>query len=70
MKFTPPFPPGGRGSLRKMLEDINADENEMKANPLYKEGYDDGYAAAEEAYRKLHTALSAVYQINDDRGPV
>lgn len=65
MKFTPPFPPGGRGSLRKMLEDINAEENEMKENPLYKEGFDDGYQAAQENYRKLHTALSAVYNIGE-----
>lgn len=65
MKFTPPFPPGGRGSLRKMLEDLDADEKELKENPLYKEGYDDGYAAAEENYRKLHTALSAVYNIGE-----
>lgn len=65
MKFTPPFPPGGRGSLRKILEDIDADEKELKENPLYKEGYDDGYAAAEENYRKLHTALSAVYNIGE-----
>lgn len=66
MKFTPPFPPGGRGSLRKMLEDIDAEEQELKNNPLYKEGYDDGYTAAQENYRKLHTALSAVYNIGDD----
>jgi len=66
MKFTPPFPPGGRGSLRKMLADINADEQELKSNPLYKEGYDDGYAAAQENYKKLLTALSAVYNIGED----
>lgn len=65
MNVIGPFPPGGRGGLRKMLKEIDADEKELKENPLYKEGWDDGYAAAEEAYKKLHTALSAVYQIGD-----
>ena len=66
MKFTPPFPTGGRGSLKKMLEEIDADKKELTENPLYKEGYDSGYADAQENYRKLHSALSAVYNIGGD----
>lgn len=67
MTFIPPFPLGGRGSLRKMLEEMDADEQELKTNPLYKEGYNDGYAAAEENYKKLHAALSAVYNIGQEQ---
>ena len=66
MKFTPPFPTGGRGSLRKMLEDINGEQNQLEDHPIFKEGYDSGYADAQENYRKLHTALSAVYNIGGD----
>jgi len=60
-----PFPPGGRGSLRKMLEDMDAERQELITHPIFIEGFDAGYAAAQENYRKLHTALSAVYSIKD-----
>ena len=66
MKFTPPFPTGGRGSLKKMLNEMDAETKELTENPLYKEGYDDGYTAAQENYRELYTALSAVYNIGGD----
>lgn len=69
MNIIGPFPPGGKGGLRKMLEAMRESDEELKSNPLYKEGYDDGYAAAEENCRKLYTALSAVYQINSGREP-
>lgn len=66
MNIIGPFPPGGRGSLRKILEQMRASDEELKSNPLYKEGYDDGYAAAEENYKKLFSALSSVYQIRGE----
>ena len=66
MKFTPSFPTGGRGSLRKMLEDINGEQNQLEDHPIFKEGFDRGYETAQENYRKLHTALSAVYNIGGD----
>ena len=66
MKFTPPFPNGGRGSLRKMLEDINEEQNQLEEHPIFREGFDKGYETAQENYRKLHTALSAVYNIGDN----
>lgn len=65
MKFTPPFPPGGRGSLRKMLEDLDEDQKQLEEHPIFREGFSAGYQAAEENYRKLHTALSAVYNIGE-----
>lgn len=39
----PKVPNGGNGRLRALLKQIQEDENEMLNNPLYKEGYDDGY---------------------------
>lgn len=62
-----PFPPGGKGSLRKMLKELDEDDKELKENPIWREAYDQGYADAQEAHRKLYTALSAVYQIGDDQ---
>lgn len=62
-----PFPPGGKGSLRKLLNEIGEDDKALKESPLFKEGYDQGYADAQEAHRKLYTALSAVYQIGEDQ---
>lgn len=60
------MPPGGSGRLRALLESIREDTNKLDDNPLYQEGYDDGVKDAEEKYRKLSTALSAFYNINQE----
>jgi hypothetical protein len=42
-----PVPPGGAGRLRALLASIGEDQKKLSENPLYKEGYDDGYQAAQ-----------------------
>lgn len=64
MKFTPPFPPGGRGSLRKMLEGLDEDQKQLENHPIFREGYDKGYADALENHRQLTAALAATYRID------
>lgn len=58
-----PFPPGGRGSLKKMLQQIDEEQKELLENPLYKEGFDDGYKQAESDFLKLASAIQQVYDI-------
>lgn len=65
MNFIPPTPPGGKGNLRRLMNEINEDQKILDSDPRYMEGWDDGYLAAKKEYKKLFTALSAVYQIGD-----
>lgn len=64
MKDFDQYPPGGHGRLRALLAGIQEDEEKLNKNPLYREGWDDGYRAAQENYRKLTGALAEVYNIN------
>ena len=67
MTFIPPQPPGGKGSLRKFLQQMDSEREEMikelHENPMYKEGYDDGYKKAEKDFLALASALQQVYEI-------
>jgi hypothetical protein len=62
----PKMPPGGKGSLRAMLDSLKEDQNKLNGHPIYKEGWDDGYFAAQENYRRLTNALAKVYNIEMD----
>lgn len=57
--------PGGRGRLRALLEKLGEDQEQLNKDPRYVEGFDDGYAAAQENYKKLTLALAKVYNIED-----
>jgi hypothetical protein len=59
-----PQPPKGPGRIRIMLESLNEDQKKLTEHPIYKEGYEDGYQAAQENHRLLTQALSKVYNIN------
>ena len=59
------MPPGGPGRIRMILNSLNEDQKKLTDNPLYKEGWDDGYKAAQENHRLLTQALSKVYNINE-----
>ena len=60
-------PPGGNGKLRALLASLKEDQDKLDNHPIYKEGYDDGFQAAQEAHRKLTKALANVYCIDDRR---
>ena len=64
----PQMPPGGKGTLRAMLESLRQDQHPFKLedHPLYKEGFDDGYQVAQANHKKLADALAKVYNINED----
>jgi hypothetical protein len=58
-------PPGGHGKLRALLEGLKEDQDKLDNHPIYKEGWDDGYRAAQENHRKLAKALAKVYNIDE-----
>jgi hypothetical protein len=59
-------PPGGSGRLRALLASIGEGaEERLTEDPRYKEGFDDGYKAAQENHRKLAEALAQVYGIKE-----
>lgn len=62
----PQMPQGGKGRLRQLLISLNEDQEKLDSNPVYKEGWDDGYQAAQENHRKLSRALAKVYNIDYD----
>jgi hypothetical protein len=62
----PKLPEGGKGRIRQLLESIKEDQQKLNSHPLYKEGWDDGYFAAQENYRRLTNALAKVYNIEMD----
>lgn len=59
-----PGRPGQGKSLREMLKELNETDEEMMSNPLWKQGYEDGYQAAMENHRQLTAALAATYRID------
>lgn len=61
-----PFPNDGQSRLKALLVSLGENTEKLTSHPLYKEGWDDGYLAAQDAYRKLTYALSKVYQIDVD----
>ena len=66
MNNFPQTPEGGDGRLRAMLASLKEDQSKLDNNPLYKEGYDDGFRDAQSRYRQLTSALCAVYNIADE----
>ncbi len=58
-------PPGGQGKLRALLGSLKEDQAKLDNHPIYKEGFDDGFRAAQEAHRKLTRALAQVYKIDE-----
>ena len=59
-----PGRPGKGKSLREMLKDLNETDEERMSNPLWKQGFEDGYQAAMEHNRQLTAALAATYRID------
>jgi hypothetical protein len=58
--------PGGSGRLRALLQSIGERaEDRLIQDPRYREGWDDGYAAAQRNHRLLAEALAAVYDIRE-----
>ena len=55
----------GNGRLRALLQRLDEDQEKLFKNPLYVEGYDDGYAIgkkeAEEEAKCLVRALTKLY---------
>lgn len=62
----PQMPQGGRGRLRAMLDSLREDQSKLNDHPIYKEGWDDGFQAAQESHRQLTKALAKVYNIDYD----
>jgi len=58
-------PVGGSGRLRELLDSLNEDQAKLNTHPIYKEGYDDGYRAAQENHKRLTRAIANVYRIDD-----
>jgi flagellar biosynthesis/type III secretory pathway protein FliH len=63
-----PGRPGQGKSIRQILKDIEESDEQLLANPLFKEGYTEGYEAgyqaATENHRQLTAALAATYRID------
>jgi hypothetical protein len=57
-------PPGGHGKLRALLESLKEDQAKLDNHPIYREGFTDGFQAAQKAHRKLTKALAKVYNID------
>ncbi len=62
MKSFGALPPGK--NLRQLLQELDESDEEMKANPCWQQGFEDGYEAAVENHRQLTAALAAVYRID------
>ena len=62
----PQMPEGGKGRLRQLLESLNEDQEKLNSHPIYREGWDDGFRAAQESHRKLTQALAKVYNMDYD----
>lgn len=62
-----PFGPGrpGQGkNIKQMLKELGEPDEKLLNDERYKEGYEDGYAAAMENHRQLSAALAATYRID------
>jgi hypothetical protein len=57
--------PGGGGKLRALLEGLKEDQDKLNNHPIYKEGFDDGYAAAQQNHKRMAKAIANVYRINE-----
>jgi hypothetical protein len=64
MKTFGPAGPGQGKKLRDILKELNETDEEMKASPLWQQGFEDGYTAAQENHRQLTAALAATYRID------
>jgi hypothetical protein len=60
-----PIPPPGAGRLRRLLQNLDEPAEKLTNHHLYKEGFEDGYRQAQDNHKKLLTALSVVYRINE-----
>ncbi len=60
-----PVPPPGPDRLRKLLENLDEPISKLEQNILYIEGYERGKAEATNKYRKMMSAMAAIYQINE-----
>lgn len=62
-----PFGPGrsaqGR-SIKQILRDLGEPDEKLLNDERYKEGFEDGYTAAQENHRQLTAALAATYRID------
>ena len=59
-----PGRPGQGKSIRQILNECEESDEQLKANPLWKQGFEDGYAEAMENHRQLSAALHNVYRID------
>jgi hypothetical protein len=59
-----PGRPGQGKSIRQILKECEENDDQLKANPLWQQGFEDGYAAAIENHRQLSAALHNVYRID------
>jgi len=61
----PEFPEGGHGRLRAWLTSIKEEHTQLINHPIYKEGWDEGYKAAQQNHKKLANALAKLYNIKN-----
>lgn len=59
-----PGRPGTPKNIRQILKELDESDEELKANPLWQQGFEDGYKAAIENHRQLTAALAATYRID------
>jgi hypothetical protein len=59
-----PGRPGQGKSIRQILKECNENDEQLKANPLWQQGFEDGYKEAMENQRQLSAALHNVYRID------
>lgn len=56
----------GKGRLKALLNQLDEDQEKLFKNPLYVEGYDDGYAIGKkEAERRAQHIISGIVSIYD-----
>ena len=65
MKDYPQEPTGGKNRLKELLDHLHEDQEQLKKHPIYKEGFDDGYASAQQNHKRLAKAIASVYRIDE-----